>query len=155
MRQRVLAFKIQTEREKANKRLNSPNQRMLRAEKINIRIIAWLWKETNIWSRAACQLFGYKKSGKKQYVLTSDPKPLQAFPQFLSLLLLNILLCINPHSQFKKTQWNEIISQDDVIRLVTSVWHITVTCCVDTQLNLDCKRKVEDAAKQSHQTLHA
>lgn len=40
MHQRVLAFEIQTEKQKANKRLNSLNQRMLRAEKINIRNLA-------------------------------------------------------------------------------------------------------------------
>lgn len=52
MQQRVLAIEMQTERQKANKTYNSLNQRELRAEKINSR----LWKETNIWCRAACQI---------------------------------------------------------------------------------------------------
>lgn len=38
---------------------------MQRAEKINMENGAWLWKETNIWSEAACQSFdGCEKSSK-------------------------------------------------------------------------------------------
>lgn len=65
---------------------------MLRAEKINMANAAWLWKETNIWSRAACQSFDRcEKSGKKLYVLTDHPKALLAFPGAISLMLKNIL----------------------------------------------------------------
>lgn len=51
-----------------------------------------MWKETNIWSEAACQSFdGCEKSSKKLYVLTDHPKALLAFPGTISRLLENIL----------------------------------------------------------------
>ena len=110
MQQRVLAFEIQTQRQRANKRLNSLNQRMLRAEKTNTRKLGLDYGGKQIFGAggATCQIFDEcEKSVMKQFVLTTDPKLLEAFPPFLSLTALKYT-----HSMPSLTP----ISQDEVKR---------------------------------------
>lgn len=117
---------------------------MLRAEKINMGNVAWLWKETNIWSGAACQSFdGCEKSSKKLYVLNDHPKALLAFPGTISLMLENILgehkRIYWPKHKADKSKWIYFSKNYAGLRILSA----SLQCAILVRR----RSKAEDAAK--------
>lgn len=126
---------------------------MLRAEKINMGNVAWLWKETNIWSGAACQSFdGCEKSSKKLYVLTDHPKALLAFPGTISLMLENIL---GEHKRTSTGQNTRRTNQNEFIFRKTMLGCAFCQRRSNVQFWCGEEAKQKTRQKQSHQTRRA